>query len=100
MKFFCIADHDSSLGFRLTGLDTREVTTREEAQAALREALAKPELGIVVITSVAAAHLRAEINQVIYERELPLILEVPSKGGKVEGGGVGDFLKMAVGIDI
>ncbi len=100
MEFFCIADRESSLGFRLAGLDTRDVSSKEEAEVALQEALAKQGLGIVLITSQAAAFLRAEIDKLVYERELPLILEIPSKGGHVEGGGVEDFLKSALGISI
>jgi vacuolar-type H+-ATPase subunit F/Vma7 len=100
MDFFCIADHDSSLGFRLAGLDTRDVSNKEEADKALQEALSRHGLGIVLITSQAAVFLRAEINKLVYERELPLILEIPSKGGKVEGGGVEGFLKAALGISI
>ena len=100
MEFFCIADRESSLGFRLAGLDTRDVSSKEEADKAWQEALAKPGLGIVLITNKAADFIRAEIDKIVYERELPLILEIPSKGGRVEGGGVEDFLKSALGINI
>ena len=100
MEFFCIADKESSLGFRLAGLTTREVSSKEDADQALQEALAKKGLGIVLVTSQAAAFLRAEIDKLVYEREVPLILEIPSKGGRVGGGGVENFLKAALGISI
>ena len=50
MRFFCIADKDSSLGFRLAGVETREVTTKAEAVEAFQVALATDEIGILVIT--------------------------------------------------
>ncbi len=100
MEFFCIADKDSSLGFKLSGIETREVTSRPEALEGLKVALATSDLGIVIVTSQAAAWLRTEIDEIIYRQEVPLILEVPSKGGQVAGQGLEDFLKGALGISV
>lgn len=100
MEFFCIADKDSSLGFKLSGIETREVNSKPEALEGLKVALATPDLGIVIVTSKAASWLRTEIDEIIYQQEVPLILEVPSKGGQVQGQGLEDFLKGALGISV
>lgn len=80
MNFFCIADKESGLGFRLAGVETREVVTRPEALEALRVARATKELGIILITEKAADFVREEIGAQISLNPLPLILEIPSKG--------------------
>lgn len=100
MEFFCIADKESSLGYKLSGVETREVSSRPEALEGLKVALAMEKLGIIIITSKAASWLRVEIDEIIYKQEIPLILEVPSKGGQIEGRGIEDFLKGALGVSV
>jgi V/A-type H+/Na+-transporting ATPase subunit F len=80
MNFFCIADKESGLGFRLAGIATREVESRPEALDALAAARADKELGIILVTARAADLMREEISLQISENPLPLVLEIPSKG--------------------
>jgi V/A-type H+/Na+-transporting ATPase subunit F len=80
MNFFCIADRESGLGFRLAGVQIREVATRPEALEALGAARASKDIGIILITGKAADLVREEIAQQISAAPLPLILEVPSRG--------------------
>ena len=100
MRFFCIADKDSSLGFRLTGVETREVTTKTEAREAFKVALANQDIGILVITEKAANFIREEIEDYIYRQQLPLILEVPSRDTEGRSQDISEFLRKAIGISI
>jgi len=84
MKFFCIADKDSGLGFRLAGLETRDVSSRTSALEALRAALAASGVGVIIITDKAASYISEEIKARARENLLPLIMEVPSRGEKLK----------------
>ena len=80
MEFFCIAEKESALGFRLAGIPTREVGSAGAAFEALEEARAGKATGIILVTSRIADMLRGVIDEHISMNPLPLILEIPSKG--------------------
>ncbi|MBD3246583.1 MAG: hypothetical protein GF333_06175 [Candidatus Omnitrophica bacterium] len=100
MIFFCIAEPKSSIGFKLAGVRTREASTQREAREALKVALSLKDLGVILVTERVAVFLRQEIDTLIYQRQLPLVLEVPSQGMKTERKSVNQFIKDAVGISI
>jgi vacuolar-type H+-ATPase subunit F/Vma7 len=100
MDFFCIADRDSGLGFRLAGVETREVATKEEASAALDAALAKENVGVVIVTHKCAPFIRERIDDITYSKRPPLILEVPSRGEFKTKHAAGAMLKKAIGISV
>lgn len=100
MIFFCIADPDSSIGFKLSGVETREVSNRSEALEALSVALAIEDIGIVLVTEKAASLMRTEIDNLIYNKQLPLILELPSRGTTKKTTSAGEYLKRAIGVNV
>lgn len=100
MKFFCIADKESSLGFRFSGMETREVTTKPETQEALKAALSTNGIGIIVITEKAASLIRPEIDDIAFGQDLPLILEVPSRDSAKSRKSIADSLKHMIGISV
>jgi len=100
VKFFCIADKDSALGFRLAGINTLEAASLQEAQAAWKAALAAPDAGVVLVTELAAKFLREEIQARIYKDEFPLVLEIPSSKSQWQSAGAAEFLKRAIGINV
>lgn len=100
MKLFCVADSDSALGFRLSGIETIEVRTVKDADAAIKVGLAAEGVGILVITRKAADLIREKINGMIYSQELPLVLEVPSLGDKAGAESADDILKGAIGMSV
>ena len=100
MTFFCIADKESSLGFRLAGVETREITSRSNALEALKVALATEEAGIILVTEKAALFLRQELDNLMYKNQKPLILELPSRGGSAKRRSVGDYLKDIIGVSV
>jgi len=100
MAFFCIADKESSLGFRLAGVDTREVSSRSDALEALKVALATEEAGILLVTEKAATFLRQELDSLMYKNQKPLILELPSRGEVTKRKSVGDYLKDIIGVSV
>jgi vacuolar-type H+-ATPase subunit F/Vma7 len=100
MTFFCISDKESGLGFRLSGIETREVSSRSNALEALKVALATEEAGVILVTEKAAAFLRQELNDLMYKNQKPLVLELPSRGESAKRRSVGDYLKDIIGVSV
>jgi vacuolar-type H+-ATPase subunit F/Vma7 len=100
MRFFCIADSGSSLGFKLAGVETREVSARSEALEALKVASSSEGVGVILVTQKAASLIEAELEEMIYGKSLPLVLEIPSRGVEARTRSVGEVLKKAIGISI
>ncbi|MCM8768917.1 MAG: V-type ATP synthase subunit F [Candidatus Omnitrophica bacterium] len=97
MRFFCIADPDSSLGFRLVGVETRTAKTRAEALEALREALSR-QVGIILVTETVTELIGPEVKNLLYQEDFPLVLEIPSRGKKKQRPTVNEFLKEMLGV--
>jgi Archaeal/vacuolar-type H+-ATPase subunit F len=100
MHFFCIADSASSLGFKLAGVETREVSTQSEALAALKVAVSSEGVGVILVTQKAASFIEKELDEMLYSKSLPLVLEIPSRGVETRTRSVGEVLKKAIGISV
>jgi vacuolar-type H+-ATPase subunit F/Vma7 len=100
MTFFCIADKESSLGFKLSGVNTMEVSTRSEALEALRVAKATKDVGVILITDKASSYIKEEVEGHITQNPIPLILEVPSRGVSPKRKSAAELLKELAGIGI
>ncbi|MDO8535865.1 MAG: V-type ATP synthase subunit F [Candidatus Omnitrophota bacterium] len=100
MHFFCIADSASSLGFKLTGVETREVSGRSEALEALKVAVSSEGVGVILVTQKVASFIEEEVDELLYGKSLPLVLEIPSRGMETKTRSVGEVLKKAIGISI
>ncbi|MDD5194989.1 MAG: V-type ATP synthase subunit F [Candidatus Omnitrophica bacterium] len=100
MTIFCIADQESSMGFRLSGIEIREVTTRADALEALRVAEAREGVGVILVTEKVVDFIKEEIEELTYQEQLPLILEIPSRGVFKRRKTMGEFLKEAIGVSI
>ena len=101
MKFFCIGDEDTVRGFRLAGVEGQAVTTPAQAAAALEAAVARADVGIVIVTDLVAADIRPQVDAVRTEEDRPLIVEIPGPEGPMPGRKtLRQFVQEAVGIRI
>jgi len=101
MHFFCIADGASSLGFKLAGVETREVSTPSEALEALKVAASSEGVGVILVTQKAASFMERELDEMLYSKSLPLVIEIPSSGIETKKSrSAGEILKKAIGISI
>ena len=101
MKYFIIGDEDAVLGFGMVGVQGRSASSPEEAQVAFREALADPEVGIVIITERIAELIRQLVDDYIFTEEFPLIVEVPDRHGRIVGkASLRDMVNRAIGIKL
>ena len=101
MKFFCIGDEDTVVGFWLAGVPGRVASDTAGTSAALEEAISRPDCGIIIITERLADNIRSRIDAIRMERDRPLILEIPGPEGPVAGRkGLREFVQEAVGMRI
>ena len=86
MHAFLVSDnHDTQVEMRLAGIQGVVVHGPEGTRQAMEEALALPDLGILVVTEKAAA-LVPDLMQRLRERgELPLVVEIPDRHGTQRG---------------
>ncbi len=76
LGFFCIGDEDTARGFRLAGVEGRVAEGPGEAAAALEEAAARKDCGVIIITKAAALQAREKVEEIRLERQRPLIVEI------------------------
>jgi V/A-type H+-transporting ATPase subunit F len=101
MKFFAIGDEETVLGYRLVGVDGRVVEGREDALAALKQAVEDKEIGVVLITEKIAAGIRDEVYARLYGLGFPLVLEVPdSSGPDPDRLDIEEVVRKAIGVSI
>jgi V/A-type H+-transporting ATPase subunit F len=85
VTFYCIADEDTVRGFRLAGVEGRAVASPQEAIEALNAAAACVEHGIVILTQPVAAWMREQVDTFRFERDRPLLVEIPGPQGPLAG---------------
>lgn len=82
MKFFCISDnHDTITGLRLAGVDGVRASDKREVQAAITDAIARPEIGILLITEKLAAMCPDLIYDLKLKHTTTLVVEIPDRFG-------------------
>lgn len=74
-----LTDAETATGYRLAGVEVRE-TDPENAQHALEELIASDAYGLVVVDEGLVADPVASTERIMRERELPVLLPVPSLG--------------------
>ena len=81
MKVLVIGHPEAVLGFSLAGVNGQAVTTAEEADRALDEALASKEVGIILVTQDIAGMLQSRVEALKLHSTIPLVVEIPSPAG-------------------
>jgi V/A-type H+/Na+-transporting ATPase subunit F len=101
VKFFCIADEDTALGFRLAGIGTQVARTADEARLAIEEAAVRLDYGVIIITERVAGWIRPLVDMIRLDRDRPLIVEIPGPEGPLaERKSLREFVQEAVGVRV
>ncbi len=84
MKVLVIGHPEAVLGFSLAGVNGHAVTTAEEANRALDEALSAKDIGIILVTQDVAQMLQERVEDLKLHSTSPLVVEIPSPAGVSE----------------
>ena len=82
VKILVIGDETIVYGFGLLGIEGRIVHSGEEADAALTDAVAAHEPGLVLISARWAQEIRARVDILKATSLQPLVLELPKDGAE------------------
>jgi len=101
VKFYVIGDKETVLGFRLVGIRGKVAVEREDALAALKEAVEGEDIGIVLVTEAVAGQIRDEVEARLYGMGFPLVLEIPDASGPSgDRPEIDEIVRKAIGISI
>ncbi len=101
MKVFTIGHQEAVLGFSLAGVDGHVVTSAEEANKALDEALASKDIGIILVTQDVARMLQERVENLKLHSTIPLVVEIPSPAGVPEDQpSLSELVLKAIGIKL
>ncbi|OQY34515.1 MAG: Vacuolar H+transporting two-sector ATPase F subunit [Spirochaetaceae bacterium 4572_59] len=101
MKFYLIGDEDALLGFAMVGVEGVLARSAGEASQALTQVLDDPDVGIILINERIATLIREQVDQFVFKREFPLILEIPDRKGRMENRkSLRDLVNDAIGIKL
>ena len=101
MKVAVIGDADTVALFALAGASKTVVAT-DDVEGQFHELVDTPEVGIIVITERIADKLMRNITKIKLQRELPIIIEIPDKQGKIAAreNSLDTLIRRAVGIGV
>ena len=101
MRYFIIGDEDAVLGFGLVGVAGAVARSAAQAREAFSAAMEQSDIGIIIITERIADLIRPQVDQFIFTRNFPLILEIPDRRGSLEGkAGIREMVNQAIGIKL
>ena len=85
MKIVTIGHPDAVLGFSLVGIPGQAATTTNEVQQALRDVLAREDIGIVLITEDVAQLIAEQVSRLMLRSAIPLVIEIPAPESEQTG---------------
>jgi V/A-type H+-transporting ATPase subunit F len=103
MKLQVIGHPKAVLGFSLVGVSGCVVTTAEEANQALDDALTTKDLGIVLVTEDVAALIEQRMDELKLRSTEPLVVEIPApavNGERISRPSLGEIVFRAIGVKI
>ncbi|AEX85005.1 ATPase [Marinitoga sp. 1135] len=102
MKFFLISDNiDTSIGLRLSGVNGVVVHEREEILKEFNNAIENKEIGVILITELAANKIPEELKNHKLSGKLPLIFVIPDRHGwRGEKDFITRYVEEAIGVRV
>lgn len=102
MKMFLISDNrDTYTGMRLAGVEGVVVHERQEVEEAAHQALADPEIGIILVTEILGKKFSDLWDEIKQNRRLPLLVEIPDRHGSGRKANfITDYVSEAIGLKL
>jgi V/A-type H+-transporting ATPase subunit F len=98
--YLVIADEDTVLGFRCSGITGIAVNSRADALAGLKSAR-DSKAGVVILTQEVAAMMPAEVEALRFGGGLPMVVEIPGPRGPLAGRkSLSDIIRQAIGVKV
>jgi len=99
VRYHIIGEEDAVLGFGMVGVPGRSVATAEQAEDAVKAALADGDVGVIIITERIAELIRPMVDRFLFTGRFPLIVEIPDRSGPMEGKlGIREMVNAAIGV--
>jgi V/A-type H+-transporting ATPase subunit F len=83
MKVYCVGSEEVVKGLALIGIEGKATADIGEAGQAVDAALARPDLGLLIVSERLAAPLKEKLTGWAFSHRQPLILEIPDEQGPV-----------------
>jgi V/A-type H+-transporting ATPase subunit F len=88
-------------GFALAGVQGQIAETAEELERALDDVLARPDVGILLITEDVAALARERIDALVARSAVPLVVEIPGpEGPSPDRPSIQELLRHTIGVRV
>jgi vacuolar-type H+-ATPase subunit F/Vma7 len=101
MRFLCIGDRDTVVGFRFAGVDGVVVDSPRQAREEFAKALRTADVGVVIIPDPIAMELQKEINDARFSRPRPAVVEIPGPDGRSpDRPKLIDLIREAIGVRV
>jgi vacuolar-type H+-ATPase subunit F/Vma7 len=101
MKVLVIGHPEAVLGFSLAGVRGQTVTTTEEANQALDNAMSAGNIGIILVTQDIARLIQVRMDQLKLHSTVPLVVEILSQEGILPGEpSLSEIVLRAIGIKL
>lgn len=99
---YVIGDSDMVTGFRLVGVEGAEAATAEEAMQALSQALARSDVGVIIISEAyfTDTAVREQVDKIRQEKVTPLIVVLPGSRGPMKGTPLSETISRILGIKL
>jgi len=99
MKIIAMGDKDTTIAFNLVGVESKEVD-EENIRENFKSVCSDDSAGVLIMTQSIANSIREEIDLWKYHHNLPIIVEVPDKKGKLEIDPLARLIKKTIGIEL
>ncbi len=101
MKVLVIGHPNAVLGFSLAGVHGQAVTTPDEVNQALDNALAAKDIGIILLTQDVARLIQARVEDLKLHSTIPLVVEISSpEGVSPDEASLSEVVLRAIGIKL
>ena len=101
MKVLVIGHPNAVLGFSLAGVHGQAVTTPDEVNQALDNALASKDIGIILVTQDVARLIQVRVEDLKLHSTIPLVVEIPSpEGVSADEPSLSEVVLRAIGIKL
>ncbi len=101
MRIAVIGDEDTVALFKFAGIG-KSVVDGEDVEKKFDELVDDKGMAVILITERIADRFAKKITKIKLQRELPIIIEIPDKKGRIEGreDSVEKLIRRAVGVEV